>query len=54
MDWSFPRCSRRSPVFARDTVVTSHPLAAQLIYRLDNGAYCAASDHRKDGQAVGF
>jgi gamma-glutamyltranspeptidase / glutathione hydrolase len=26
---------------------------AQLIYRLDDG-YCAASDHRKDGQAVGF
>ena len=27
---------------------------AQLIYRLENGTYCAASDHRKDGQAVGF
>lgn len=26
---------------------------AQLIYKLENG-YCAASDHRKDGQAVGF
>ncbi len=26
---------------------------AQLIYKLDKG-YCAASDHRKDGQAVGF
>ncbi|MBN1290787.1 MAG: gamma-glutamyltransferase, partial [Candidatus Latescibacteria bacterium] len=26
---------------------------AQLIYRLDN-CYCAGSDHRKDGQAVGF
>ncbi len=26
---------------------------AQLIYKLDDG-YCAASDHRKDGQAVGF
>lgn len=26
---------------------------AQLAYRLENG-YCAASDHRKDGQAVGF
>ncbi|MCJ7773031.1 MAG: gamma-glutamyltransferase family protein, partial [Desulfobacterales bacterium] len=26
---------------------------AQLIYRLADG-YCAASDHRKDGQAVGF
>ena len=27
---------------------------AQLIYRLDDGSYCAGSDHRKDGQAVGF
>lgn len=27
---------------------------AQLIYLLENGTYCAASDHRKDGQAVGF
>lgn len=26
---------------------------AQLIYRLDGG-YCAGSDHRKDGQAVGY
>jgi len=26
---------------------------AQLIYRLADG-YCAGSDHRKDGQAVGF
>ncbi|MCE5249225.1 gamma-glutamyltransferase family protein [bacterium] len=26
---------------------------AQLIYKLDNG-YCAGSDHRKDGCAVGF
>jgi gamma-glutamyltranspeptidase/glutathione hydrolase len=26
---------------------------AQLIHRLDDG-YCAASDHRKDGGAVGF
>ena len=26
---------------------------AQLIYRLEDG-YLAASDHRKDGQAVGF
>lgn len=26
---------------------------AQLIYRMDAG-YCAASDHRKDGQAVGY
>ncbi|MBN1291004.1 MAG: gamma-glutamyltransferase family protein [Candidatus Latescibacteria bacterium] len=26
---------------------------AQLIYKLKNG-YCAGSDHRKDGQAVGF
>jgi len=27
---------------------------AQLAYRLSNGFYCAASDHRKDGQAAGF
>lgn len=27
---------------------------AQLIYRMDNGYYCAASDHRKDGHAAGF
>jgi gamma-glutamyltranspeptidase/glutathione hydrolase len=26
---------------------------AQLIARLDDG-YCAASDHRKDGHAVGY
>jgi gamma-glutamyltranspeptidase/glutathione hydrolase len=26
---------------------------AQLIYKLEDG-YCAASDHRKDGQAVGY
>jgi gamma-glutamyltranspeptidase / glutathione hydrolase len=26
---------------------------AQLIYRLENGIYCAGSDHRKDGQAIG-
>jgi gamma-glutamyltranspeptidase/glutathione hydrolase len=26
---------------------------AQLIYKIDHG-YCGASDHRKDGQAVGF
>ncbi len=26
---------------------------AQLIYRLENGVYCAASDHRKDGHAAG-
>jgi len=26
---------------------------AQLIHRLDDG-YCGASDHRKDGGAVGF
>ncbi len=40
------RFSERPPMFAFG--------GAQLIYRLDNGAYCAASDHRKDGQAVGF
>lgn len=27
---------------------------AQLVYRLDNGFYCAASDHRKDGHAAGY
>lgn len=27
---------------------------AQLIYKLDNGCYVAASEPRKDGQAVGF
>jgi gamma-glutamyltranspeptidase/glutathione hydrolase len=26
---------------------------AQLIHKLDDG-YCAASDHRKDGCAIGF
>jgi gamma-glutamyltranspeptidase / glutathione hydrolase len=28
--------------------------AAQLIYRTDDDAYVAASDSRRDGQAVGF
>ena len=27
---------------------------AQLVYRLESGFYCAASDPRKDGQAVGY
>ncbi|QTA79342.1 Putative Gamma glutamyltranspeptidase [Desulfonema limicola] len=27
---------------------------AQIIYKLSQDFYCAASDHRKDGQAVGF
>ena len=27
---------------------------AQLIYRLDNGAYLGGSESRKDGQVVGF
>jgi gamma-glutamyltranspeptidase / glutathione hydrolase len=26
---------------------------AQLVWRLDDG-YCAGSDHRKDGHAIGF
>lgn len=26
----------------------------QIIYRMDNGLYCGASDLRRDGQAVGF
>lgn len=37
-------------------VVADHRLfgGAQLIYRLPDGGYCAASDHRKEGAAVGF
>ncbi len=37
-------------------VVADHHLfgGAQLIYRLPDGAYCAASDHRKEGAALGF
>jgi len=27
---------------------------AQLVHRLPSGGYCAGSDPRKDGQAVGF
>ena len=27
---------------------------AQLVHRLPEGGYCAASDHRKEGAAVGF
>jgi gamma-glutamyltranspeptidase/glutathione hydrolase len=27
---------------------------AQIVYRQENGAYCSASDPRKDGQALGF
>ena len=27
---------------------------AQLVYRLEDGGYCAASDHRKEGCATGF
>lgn len=27
---------------------------AQLIYRMKDGIYCAASDHRKDGHAAGY
>ena len=27
---------------------------AQIVYRLESGSYCSASDPRKDGQAVGF
>ena len=37
-------------------VVADHRLfgGAQLIYRLPDGGYCAASDHRKEGAAIGF
>ena len=37
-------------------VVADHRLfgGAQLICRLPDGGYCAASDHRKEGAAVGF
>ena len=37
-------------------VVPQHGLfgGAQLICRLPDGGYCAASDHRKEGAAVGF
>ena len=37
-------------------VVADHRLfgGAQLIYRLPDGGYCAASDHRKEGGAIGF
>jgi gamma-glutamyltranspeptidase/glutathione hydrolase len=50
------------PAVVRELVRRGHVLCqpgtcyfggAQLIYKLDDG-YCAASDHRKDGQAVGF
>ncbi|MND09879.1 hypothetical protein D3C83_335420 [compost metagenome] len=38
-------------------VPTDRPMfgfgGAQLIHRLDDG-YCAASDHRKDGCAIGY
>jgi gamma-glutamyltranspeptidase/glutathione hydrolase len=37
-------------------IVVSRPAdfgGAQLIYKMDDG-YCAGSDHRKDGQAVGY
>lgn len=27
---------------------------AQIVYRLENGSYCSASDPRKDGQAAGY
>ena len=37
-------------------IVADHRLfgGAQLIYRLPDGGYCAASDHRKEGAAIGF
>jgi len=39
-----------------DVAVDSSDLrfgGAQIVYRIENG-YCAASEHRKDGEAVGF
>ena len=37
--------------YARDGSVFG---GAQLVYRMANGGYCGASDHRKEGAAVGF
>jgi gamma-glutamyltranspeptidase/glutathione hydrolase len=55
--------NNHDPSIMEDLKLRGHPVTmdvpaalfggAQLIARMDNG-YCAASDHRKDGQAVGF
>ncbi|HVF10675.1 MAG TPA: gamma-glutamyltransferase family protein [Abditibacteriaceae bacterium] len=51
-----------APAVLEDLVQRGHQIrflpggsfgGAQLLYKLDGG-YCAASDHRKDGQAVGY
>ena len=48
---------------ARDLAARGHAVevvpdnvfgGAQLVHRLPDGGYCAASDHRKEGAAVGF
>ena len=48
---------------ARDLAARGHAVevvpdnvfgGAQLVHRLPDGGYCAASDHRKEGTAVGF
>ena len=48
---------------ARDLATRGHAVevvpdnvfgGAQLVHRLPDGGYCAASDHRKEGAAVGF
>ena len=53
-----------APGIARDLAERGHEVrtvadhrlfgGAQLIYRLPDGGYCAASDHRKEGCAIGF
>ena len=53
-----------SPSVAKELAARGHRLetvaghtlfgGAQLVYRLAEGGYCAASDHRKEGAAVGF
>ena len=45
--------SRRGHLARRASADSMEFGAAQLVYKLDDG-YLAASDPRKDGQAVGF
>ena len=48
----------RSALVARGHAVAEGGLldfgASQIIWRLDEGGYIAASESRRDGQAVGF